>query len=90
MKKINGARQLAKSGYKESAVIVAKETYRKYPNTKKSVNDRIYFADILADLGLYQEAQSEFSDIKKIDMIKEDEQGVDQRIEEINMKLMSQ
>ena len=26
----------------------------------------------------------------EIDMIKEDEQGVDQRIEEINMKLMSQ
>jgi len=65
IKKINGAKQLAENGYKESAVLVAKETYRKYPSTKNKITDRIYFADILVDLKLYSEAFEEFSEIKK-------------------------
>lgn len=36
IKRINGARQLAENGMKESAIITAKEVYRKYPDTKKT------------------------------------------------------
>ena len=65
IKKLNGAKQLAESGYKESAVIVAKETYRKYPSTKNKIDERIYFADVLVDLNLFSEAYEEFSELKK-------------------------
>lgn len=65
IKRINGAKQLAENGYKESAVIVAKETFRKYPSAKNKINDRIYFADLLVDLKLYSEAFEEFSEIRK-------------------------
>lgn len=65
IKKLNGAKQLAESGYKESAVLVAKETYRKYPSTKNKIDERIYFADILVDLTLYSEAFEEFNEIRK-------------------------
>ncbi|MGB5289244.1 MAG: hypothetical protein WBN42_12220, partial [Ignavibacteriaceae bacterium] len=54
--RLNGAVQLANSGLKESAVIFAKETYRKYPDTKQLANYRIFFADILYGKGLYEEA----------------------------------
>ena len=65
IKKLNGAKQLAENGYKESAVIVAKETYRKYPSTKKNIEERIFFANLLADLKLYSESFEEFDEIKK-------------------------
>lgn len=65
IKKINGAKQLAEIGFKESAVIVAKETFRKYPSTKNIISDRIYFANLLVDLKLYSEAFEEFNEIKK-------------------------
>lgn len=65
IKKLNGAKQLAESGYKESAVIVAKETYRKYPSTKNNFEDRVYFAQVLSELKLYSEAYEELDDLKK-------------------------
>ncbi len=87
VKKLNGAKLLAENGYKESSVIVAKETYRKYPDTKKRIADRIYFADILAGLGLYQEAASEYADIKKEPMTPEQKRVLEKKIEEVNLKL---
>ena len=47
IKRLNGAMQLAKNGFKESSVVFAKETYRKYPDSKQIPSYRIYFADIL-------------------------------------------
>ncbi len=88
VKKLNGAKLLAENGYKESSVIVAKETYRKYPDTRKRIEDRIYFADILADLGLYQEAASEYASIKNEPMTDKQREMLEKRIEEINLKLV--
>lgn len=62
-KLINGAKQLAESGYKESAIIAAKEIFRKHPSTKKEINNRIYFANILLELKLNEEALQEFNSI---------------------------
>ncbi len=87
-KKLNGAKLLAENGYKESSVIVAKETYRKYPATKKRIADRIYFADILADLGLYQEAASEYASIKNEPMTDAQRKILEKKIEEVNLRLV--
>lgn len=57
--KINGAKQLAEKGYKESAILAAKETFRKYPNTRKSLEDRLFLFDLLYNMKLYEEAASE-------------------------------
>jgi hypothetical protein len=89
-KKINGARQLAESGYKESALVVAKETYRKYPETKSNFEDRLYFVDIMMNLNLKSEAASELKDIKdakpNVAVIKEVDLRLD-RIKEENRKI---
>ncbi len=87
IKKLNGAKILAENGYKKSGVIVAKETYRKYPVTKKQIKDRIYFADILYGLGLYQEAAAEYADIEQQPMSASERKIVDKKIEEVNLKL---
>ena len=89
-KKINGARQLAESGYEESAVIVAKETYRKYPATKLLFNDRIYFADLLYKLGLSREALSEYNDISKIELNEKDKSIISKKIEEASLAVANE
>jgi len=65
-KKINGSKQLAESGYKESALVVAKETFRKYPETKTNIEDRLYFVDLMLNLRLKNEAAAELMEIKKL------------------------
>lgn len=65
-RKINGAKQLAENGFKESAVLAAKETFRKYPETAKSFDDRLFFADILKEIGLKEEAGNEYSKLNEI------------------------
>ncbi|MBU1097740.1 MAG: hypothetical protein KKB34_14750 [Bacteroidetes bacterium] len=89
LKKLNGARQLAESGYKESAVLVAKETYRKYPSTKSRVNERIYFADLLLRLGLKNEALSEYSDIKSQQLTIDQKNSLNKKIEEVSLAVTS-
>lgn len=63
MKKLNGARQLAESGFNESAVLAAREVFRKHPETRKAADERIYFAGIFEKLKLTDEAFEEYSAI---------------------------
>lgn len=76
IKRLNGAVQLAESGFKESAVVDAKETFRKYPETNKIAAFRIYFANILFDLGLNEDAYDDFKSIQSLKMDKEQEKEV--------------
>jgi len=90
IKKLNGAKQLSEEGYKKSAIIVARETFRKHPDTQKLVDFRIYFATQLNELNLFQEAGSEFNKIKKLELTESQKSTVEKRLKDINMKLASQ
>lgn len=89
IKRLNGAMQLAESDMKESAVVVAKETFRKYPDTKLLSSYRIFFADILFDKGLYNEAFEEFSEIAKLELSNDEKLDVDKKIEKIKRILLN-
>lgn len=88
IKRLNGAVQLAENGLEESAVVTAKETYRKYPDTKNLPSYRIYFANILYDKGLYEEALDEYADIQKLKLTDEERTEVNEKAESIKMKLL--
>jgi len=87
IKKLNGAKQLAESGYKESAVIVAKETYRKHPATRSMVDERIYFADVLFDLKLLNEALEEYQTIADLDLSEPQKGDLSGKIEAVTLKI---
>lgn len=89
IKRLNGAMQLAKSGLTESAVIFAKETYRKYPDTKSIPSYRIYFANVLYEKSLYEEALVEFKEITKLDLDENQRNEVNALLEDIKKVLMS-
>ena len=89
IKRLNGAKQLAQNGFKESAVIVAKETYRKYPDTKNILEDRLFFADLLAELKLYEEAFSELTLISSLQMNEMNAAVVTQKIEQVKMEMVN-
>lgn len=89
IKRLNGAMQLAQSGFKESSVIFAKETYRKYPDSKNIPSYRIFFTDILFEKGLYEEALGEYMDIAKLDLSKEEKLKVESQIQTINKILLN-
>ena len=88
-RKINGAKQLAQNGYQESAIIVAKETYRKYPSTSRNVDDRIYFANLLQNLKLNNEALEEYNIISNMELSNQQKKEVDQEIANIKLDLIS-
>jgi hypothetical protein len=89
IKRLNGALQLASSGFTESAVVFAKETYRKYPDTKTIPRYRIYIANVLHQKGLYAEALREYKEIAELDLNKEQRSDVESFIGEINKILLS-
>ena len=89
VKRLNGAVQLAQSGMEESAVLAAKETYRKYPDVKPIASYRIFFAEILAKKGLYEEALSECLEIQKLTLTDEQNDKVALMINEIERKILS-
>ncbi|HSW54043.1 MAG TPA: hypothetical protein VLH59_03060 [Ignavibacteriaceae bacterium] len=89
IKRLNGAMQLAKNGYKESSVVFAKETYRKYPDSKQIPSYRIFFADILYEKGLYEEALGEYMDIAKLELNKEEKTKVESQTQSINKILLN-
>jgi hypothetical protein len=89
VKRLNGAKQLAENGMKESAIISAKEVYRKYPDTKKDAVSRIYFADLLFGSGLYEESYDEYTEIKLLELSTEQRKHVNDKIEQINKKLIN-
>jgi hypothetical protein len=88
MKRLNGAKQLAENGMKESAIVTAKEVYRKYPETKKDVSSRMYFADLMYERGLYEEAYDEFNDIKSLNLNQGQIAYVSDKLDQIGKKLI--
>lgn len=89
MKRLSGAKQLAENGMEESAIIAAKEVYRKYPETKKDAKSRIYFTDLLFDNGLYEESYDEYTEIKLLELNSEQKLHVNEKLEQINKKLIN-
>lgn len=90
IKRLNGATELASSGLKESAIIFANETYRKYPDTKKIAKYRILFADIFYEKGLYTEALGEYLEIKKLKLTNEESKKVNASVEKLNNILLTE
>ncbi len=89
MKRLNGAMQLSENGFEESAVVTAKETYRKYPTSKINSSMRIYFANNLSGLGLYEEAYNEFNSIKSLSLSDQQKKEVDDKLSFLSKKLIS-
>jgi hypothetical protein len=89
IKRLNGAMQLSENGFKESSIVAAKETYRKYPKSKFNAGMRIYFANDLSDLGLYEEAYNEFNSIKSLSLSDQQKKEVDDKLSFLNKKLIS-
>lgn len=87
VKKINGAKILNESGYKESSLIAAKEVFRNYPDISTDFNTRIYFANVLIELELYQEALGEFQRINKLNLTNEEKAILNTKNEKIINKI---
>jgi len=90
IRRLNGAMQLAENGLMESSVVFAKETYRKYPETKPIPSYRIFFAEILYEKGLYEEALGAYLDIQKLDLNKLQSENVETQINHINKILLNE
>ena len=89
VKRLNGAVQLADNGFKESSVVFAKETYRKYPDTKLIASYRIFFADVLYQKGLYEEALGDYIEIQTMDLNKEQAAKVQSQIDNISKIMLN-
>ncbi|MBS4034681.1 MAG: hypothetical protein KGZ85_09470 [Ignavibacterium sp.] len=88
-KRLNGAKQLAENGMKESAIITAMEVYRKYPETKTDASNRIFFADLLFEKKLYEEAYDQYNEIKAFTLNDSQAQYVSDKLNEISKKLLN-
>ena len=88
IKRLNGAVQLAENGFKESAVVDAKETFRKYPETNNLTSYRIFFANILFDLGLNEDAYDDFKSIEPLKLTGEEKSEVQTKLDVLAKKLL--
>lgn len=88
-KRLNGAKQLAENGMKEAAIVTAMEVFRKYPDTKNDSSNRIYFADLLFEKKLYEEAYDQYKEIESLSLNNVQQQHVSNKIEEISKKLLN-
>lgn len=88
IKRLNGAVQLAESGFEESAVVFAKETFRKYPETNSIASFRIYFANVLFNLGLNEDAYDDFKSITSLTLNDKEKQEVETKLNILAKKLM--
>jgi hypothetical protein len=89
LKRLNGAVQLAENGFKKSAIIFAKETYRKYPYANQIASYRLIFADLLFGEGLYEEALGDYLQISKLELNSEEKLKVEKQIKSINQILLN-
>lgn len=85
--KLNGAKQLAENGFSETAILTAKETYRKYPETQKNVLSRFYFAEQMMRLSLYDEALTEYSQIQNLQLSDAQSKEVQEKLDLLKKKL---
>jgi len=85
--KLNGAKQLAENGFQETAILAAKETYRKYPQTKKNVSTRIYFAEQMIQLSLFDEALNEYSQLQTLSLNEAQTKAVREKLDFLKKKL---
>jgi hypothetical protein len=87
--KLNGAKFLHKNGFTESAIIVGKEVFRNFPSIANSFEDRLYFADLLNGLKLYQEAASDYSQIQNLNISDVQKSIIEKKKEELSVKLLN-
>jgi len=85
--KLNGAKQLAENGFKETAILAAKEAYRKYPATQKNIPLRFFFASQMMNLSLFDEALSEYTQMQNMPMNDEQAKEVREKLDFLKKKL---
>jgi hypothetical protein len=88
-KKINGAIQLSQVGYKQSSVVAAREIFRNYPETADGYKNRVYFADILVELSLYEEAMEEYNKIAKLKLSEKESSELQNKLSELKDKILT-
>lgn len=84
--KLNGAILLAENGYSETAIIAAKDVFRRYPATAGMADYRIYFARQLMKHKLWREALDEFNAILKLPVGFMEKQTVNESIDFIKQQ----
>lgn len=84
--KLNGAMQLAEGGFTETAIITAKDVFRRYPTTAGMAEYRIFFAKQLMKHKLWREALDEFNAILKLNIGFMEKQSVNESIEFIKQQ----
>lgn len=87
--RLSGAKQLSENGYMESAIVSAKETYRKYPPTQNNIEYRLYFANLFELKRLYEEAYNEYNEIGKLQLNDEQRKNVDKKLKFLGRKLLN-
>jgi len=86
LKKLNGAKQLAESGFIESAILSAREIFRRHPETRKAVTERLYFARLFESLNLTDEAYNEYSAIYDLNLNPDEKRFVSAKLETLISK----